>query len=509
MINSQNRNKSHRTISSSNASTQNPFVWGNIALVAAVPWLLIESMAGLAVGDPVFPAWFEIFLLGLPAIGIVAWQQWQQPIYPFSLWFVVKPQSHLCDRELRMLALVKQPSNGWYVTGWMAVSVAILMLFLFSKIYSAAPLAEAIAPFPSGLRLLGIVWAEAFLVASNILLQSGFAALRIQLTAETELDSLQPISVEKIKNKFTIIGWRSPQILKFFENLENHSDIRLQPEISKPEDTQQITIPQSETEELTETVFVEANLEFEVQELVIIEVANIDTEVSDESLIAEVNDKDEDYLIIETTDIAEEISEEFPTDEVNTVKDSEFADDIEVNYDEAESIVSEISIADEVEILTDEILENSDNVDISEIVDASENVCQMLAISEDPNIVGVLLEEIEFATSSEEIKETEIIAQQPNPLKDNFITQNSSKEEIIFLQKNRKFSSSTSKKKRGFGNSVAVNQKIDQPISIDIKTDLNDQEDIASNITEQPLFSDQQKSEDNLSSTTEPNSLEP
>ena len=69
----------------------NPFIWGNIALLAVVPWLLALSMAGLAVGDPVFPEWFEIFLLGFPAIALVAWVQWQQPISPFSLWFVAKP----------------------------------------------------------------------------------------------------------------------------------------------------------------------------------------------------------------------------------------------------------------------------------------------------------------------------------------------------------------------------------------------------------------------------------
>jgi len=73
----------------------NPFIWGNIALMAGVPWLLALSMAGLAVGDPVFPAWFEILLLGFPAIALTTWVQWQQPILPFSLWFVAKPTESL------------------------------------------------------------------------------------------------------------------------------------------------------------------------------------------------------------------------------------------------------------------------------------------------------------------------------------------------------------------------------------------------------------------------------
>ncbi len=197
--------------------SNHPFIWGNIALLAGVPWLLALSMAGLAVGDPVFPEWFEIFILGFPAIALVAWVQWQQPISPFSLWFVAKPSESLSDRDRQILTLVKQHSNGWYVTGWIATAVALVMGAIFCKIYISAPLAQAIAPFPAGLRLFGIVWAEICFLLSNILLQSGISALRIKLTADSELIGLQPFATEKIKNSFTNIGWHSPRILKFFE----------------------------------------------------------------------------------------------------------------------------------------------------------------------------------------------------------------------------------------------------------------------------------------------------
>ncbi|WP_103666587.1 low-complexity tail membrane protein [Pseudanabaena sp. BC1403] len=210
---SQNPNAPKGNLSLSN----NPFVWGNIALIASLPWLLVLSMSGLAVGDPVFPEWFEIFLLGFPAIALVAWVQWQQPISPFSLWIVSKPSESLSDRERQILTLVKQHSNGWYVTGWIATAVAIAMSAIFCKIYISAPLAQAIAPFPAGLRLFGILWAEIFFFLSNILLQAGVSALRIKLTAESELNGLKPFAPEKIKNSFTSIGWQSPQILKFFE----------------------------------------------------------------------------------------------------------------------------------------------------------------------------------------------------------------------------------------------------------------------------------------------------
>ncbi len=213
-MNARNPNASSNDISLSN----NPFIWGHMALLAGVPWLLSLSMAGLAVGDPVFPAWFEIILLGFPAIALVTWVQWQKPLSPFSFWVVAKPTENLSDRDRRILTLIKQYSNGWYVTGWIAIAVSVLSSVVFYKIYISAPLAQAIAPFPNWLRFFGILWAEFFFVLSNVLLQAGFSALRVQLTPESELLSLQPFAIAKIKNSFTNIAWRSPQLLKFFED---------------------------------------------------------------------------------------------------------------------------------------------------------------------------------------------------------------------------------------------------------------------------------------------------
>ena len=218
-MDAQNPNVSSTDISFNNiSSSNNPFIWGHIALLAGVPWLLSLSMAGLAVGDPVFPAWFEIILLGFPAIALVTWVQWQKPLSPFSLWVVAKPTESLSEHDRRILTLIKQYSNGWYVTGWIAIAVAALLSVGFCKIYISAPLAQAIAPFPNWLRFLGILWAEFFFLLSNVLLQTGFSALRVQLTPESELLSLQPFVIAKIKNSFTNIAWRSPQLLKFFED---------------------------------------------------------------------------------------------------------------------------------------------------------------------------------------------------------------------------------------------------------------------------------------------------
>ena len=217
-MDAQNPNASTNDISNNISLSNNPFIWGHLALLAGVPWLLSLSMAGLAVGDPVFPAWFEIILLGFPAIALITWVQWQKPLSPFSLWVVAKPTESLSERDRRVLTLIKQYSNGWYVTGWIAIAVAVLISVVFCKIYISAPLAQAIAPFPNWLRFLGILWAEFFFLLSNVLLQAGFLALRVQLTPESELLSLQPFAITKIKNSFTNIAWRSPQLLKFFED---------------------------------------------------------------------------------------------------------------------------------------------------------------------------------------------------------------------------------------------------------------------------------------------------
>ncbi|PZU95848.1 MAG: hypothetical protein DCE90_11905 [Pseudanabaena sp.] len=315
-MNLQNTSKSDRTKPSDHKTPMsNLFVWANIALMAAIPWLIVESMAGLAVGDPVFPAWFEILLLGIPAIALAAWQQWQQPIYPFSLWVFAKPQEYLKERELKILALVKQRHNGWYTTGLIAVTMAGMMFFLFSKIYGAAPLAEAIAPFPSGWRLLGILWTEAFWIASNFVLQSGIVALRIQFTAETELISLQPIPVEKVKSNFTIIGKRSPQILQFLENIEeqeNQLNIAQPQELNEPKETPQISLDQSEIEELTENIVnVNAEINSELQNTEVYEVVAITSTANDETevMIPELIDTVEEILITESLNNEHEITE--------------------------------------------------------------------------------------------------------------------------------------------------------------------------------------------------------
>lgn len=330
---------------SGNTSISNhPFIWGNIAFLAGVPWLLALSMAGLAVGDPVFPTWLEISLLGFPAIAAVVWLQWQQPFSPFSLWVLVKPSESLSEDERRILTLVKQQRNGWYVTGWLAIAVAFVMSAIFCKLYIAAPLAQAIAPFPAGLRLFGIIWAEICFLLSNVLLQSGLSALRIKLTAESEITSLQPFAIEKIKNNFTNIGWQVPQLLKFFEEAPISETIEEKdaPQESESEQTQDV-IEESQDAEISDAAE-ESVTEPSPEVVEVIESVDEDFEVNNftEEVVSE------EVEIIPEAEIQEESTPELSLE----ISEELLAEDDAIAVQE-ESNVAEFEVDALVEVTTE------------------------------------------------------------------------------------------------------------------------------------------------------------
>ena len=409
----------------SNISLGNhPFIWGNIALLAGVPWLLALSMAGLAVGDPVFPAWFEIFLLGFPAIALAAWVQWQQPISPFSLWFVAKPSESLSEPERQILTLVKQQRNGWYVTGWIAAIVAIAMSAIFCKLYLAAPLAQVIAPFPASLRLFGIIWAEIFFLLSNILAQAGISALRIKLTAESDIHSLQPFAVDKIKNNFTNIGWRSPQLLKFFEEeaigevtndlpqgkIADEVVVDQSPDLQESQDSQE-----QETEE-TEPSNIEITSAFEPTELSSESQLKtiVDEEIVQESEVADVSPEDQlveevDELEISAIAAEESVIEAIAETETEQVEVEAFLD---VPDAIAETQIEESTTSENEPVLEfadisldDQLVEEFDELDISAIV-AEESISEATAETETEQVEVEAFLDIPDAIAETEIEES-------------------------------------------------------------------------------------------------------
>ena len=386
---------------------KNFFVWGNIFLMALIPWLLIQSMAGLAVGDPIFPDWFEISLLGLPAIALVTWLQWIQPISPFSLWLIAKPSEKLTEQERRALTLISQPRNGWYVTGWIAIAVAVFMSAVFCKIYAASPLSQVIAPFPDHFRFLGVLWAEIFFLLSNFLLQSGVSALRVKLADEADLSSLSPFAPEKINDSFTHLGWRSPQ---FFTDAQSDDqvDSTLIP-ISPETLTEEVTNGGEEQElEISNLVENEAiNELLEQEELEISELAEdfAESEVVQKLLDDSLDNSLDDRAIVETPSEAlkpEEIEPELVSEEI-------VADELESDLVSEEILSEEIESEQLFSVEETQITDsnNTDAVADLEISDFTpdEEIEENLETVQELEIVEEVIEELDISDYKEEITE--------------------------------------------------------------------------------------------------------
>jgi hypothetical protein len=228
-----------------------PFLWFHVTLLAAVPLTLILGMLGLGVGDPVLPEWFEITVLGLPAIALPIGLQWWKPLSPFSLWLFAKPLELTDDNERRILAVVKD-----FKTVLVAIALGVMIDAIFYKMYSAAPIVANSLPLPDGLRILGIIWWLGFFLISNFLIQAGAVAIRVLLLSEADLNQLMPLPLENINSTFTSLGKRSPQLLDFIPDSmpKTISEAILEPKVKD--------IPKVKPEELPapESVIAEAEL---------------------------------------------------------------------------------------------------------------------------------------------------------------------------------------------------------------------------------------------------------
>lgn len=217
------------------SQTKELFLWAHLSLLALLPLALVLTMAGLAVGEPLFPGWLEMPVLAVPIIAYVSWQQVNRPIYPFTLGFVHRSVSHLSILQRQILTIVKRPA-----TGWIATVTAVFLYVLFRQVYRTAPLAESIAPFPDSLRFLGIVWALVFFLIANVFSQLGIVALRILVLPSRELN--QAYDPEQIKQDFTVLGSSSPTLWQFDRSAETPApEIEEQPasvETSKPQEEQ-------------------------------------------------------------------------------------------------------------------------------------------------------------------------------------------------------------------------------------------------------------------------------
>ncbi|WP_017652089.1 low-complexity tail membrane protein [Fortiea contorta] len=185
-----------------------PILWIHVAGLAALPIFLLLCLLFLAVGEPLLPVWMELFLVA--AIGVVPllWMQIRRPFYIFAILGVALNPENLTEQQRKILCLINTNFNRVLALLASVLSVAILW-----QIYQAAPLVANIASFLPQWRSVGLVLAALAFLASNLFLQIPVSIVRVLVMNDTEFAAVEPLSLEKIKQNFTILGVRVNRIL--------------------------------------------------------------------------------------------------------------------------------------------------------------------------------------------------------------------------------------------------------------------------------------------------------
>lgn len=184
------------------------FLWIYLAGLAVLPIALELCILGLAVGDPILPVWLELLLVGGVGVIPALWMQWQQPFDIFSLLIMVVKPNQLTLNQKRILSLFKTKE-----TRIAAMLTAVLSASILWQLYRAAPIAAEVAPSLPGGRIVGLLVAAVAFAAANLFLQVPVSVLRVLLSSDAKLATIEPYPVEKIKQDFTLVGFHVNQIL--------------------------------------------------------------------------------------------------------------------------------------------------------------------------------------------------------------------------------------------------------------------------------------------------------
>ncbi|HEY9845878.1 MAG TPA: low-complexity tail membrane protein [Candidatus Caenarcaniphilales bacterium] len=184
------------------------FLWIHVAGLAVLPITLAICLLGLAVGDPVFPTWLELLLVGGVGIAPILYMQWQRPFYIFSILVVALNPEQLTLDQQRLLSLFKaKEARLWTV---LATLVSVLAL---GMLYQLAPIAGGNPGLPLGGRSFGLLVAAGAFLFSNLFFQVPLSALRLLLVKEDRIVATVPYPVNQIKQNFTLLGLQVKQIL--------------------------------------------------------------------------------------------------------------------------------------------------------------------------------------------------------------------------------------------------------------------------------------------------------
>ncbi|MBG1271638.1 low-complexity tail membrane protein [Nostoc sp. WHI] len=185
-----------------------PILWIHVAGLATLPVFLVLCLLFLSVGEPFLPVWMELFLVAAIGILPLLWMQLRRPFYIFALLGIALKPENLTERQRKILYLVNTKLNRI-----LALVAAILSVWMLWYLYQIAPLVANTAKFLPQWRSLGLLFAGLAFLASNLFLQIPVSVMRILVTNDTEFAAIEPLSLENIKQDFTILGVRVNQIL--------------------------------------------------------------------------------------------------------------------------------------------------------------------------------------------------------------------------------------------------------------------------------------------------------
>lgn len=184
-----------------------PYLWVHLSGIAAVPLLLELCLLGLAIGEPLFPIWFELLFVGTIGILPILWMQWQRPFSIFSLVLLALKPSQLTEDQCRILQRFKLP-----VHRVLAVLSAVAMVWVLWQLYQIAP---AVSPvlFPGFSRGAALLIAAIAFLGSNLFLQVPVSVLSVLLTSDSAFATTPAYPKERITQDFTVPGIQVAKIL--------------------------------------------------------------------------------------------------------------------------------------------------------------------------------------------------------------------------------------------------------------------------------------------------------
>lgn len=184
-----------------------PYLWVHLAGLATVPLWLVVCLLGLAVGYPTAPALELSLVLGLGCLPVL-YMQLLRPFSIFGTLFLALKAQALGEDRRKLLTVFR----SWRVRG-LAPFAAILLGWIGFKLYQVAPVAAGVTPFSDWGRPGGLALATVGFFGANLFLQIPVSVLRVLLTSDRQLQSVDPYPLEAVSSNFVHFGLRVPKIL--------------------------------------------------------------------------------------------------------------------------------------------------------------------------------------------------------------------------------------------------------------------------------------------------------